>query len=130
MVKYDHKLESISSETAKAILGKRAYIVDITAKCLASSEQSFELSIWTDCDNTKYIAIAQYFDDEKTRIAITIDIAIRKNPCTKATCISYEKETNKLLHSTKYYADWIIPSAKKLEAIIQHVFRTTQLERR
>ena len=122
MVKYEHKLETISSETAKAILGKQSYIVDITEKCLGSSEQAFELSIWTNCDNTKNIAIARYFGDEKTRIEKTIIIAIQKTPRTKATCISYEYGTSKALHSTTYYCDWIVPSAKKLESIIQHVF--------
>ena len=122
MVKYEHKLENISSETAKAILGKKAYIVDITEKCLASSKEAFELSIWTNVDNTQSIVISQCFGDEKTRIEKTIMIVIQRFPRTKATCISYEYGTSRALHSTTYYADWIVPSAKKLEAIIQHVF--------
>ena len=122
MVKYEHNLQTISSETAKALLSKKSYIVDITEKCLASSKEAFELSIWTNKDNTKNIAIAQYFGDEKTRIEKTIIIAIQKFPRTKATCISYEKGTSKALHATTYYYDWVVPSAKKLEEIIQHIF--------
>ena len=122
MVTYEHKLQTITNDTAKAILGKKSYIVDITETCLASSKEIFELSVWTNSDNTKTIAISQCFWDEKTRIEKTIIIAIQKCPITKATNILYEIGTNKALHSTTYFSDWIVPSAKKLEEIIEHVF--------
>ena len=125
MVKYQHDCLDIGKETAKALLGKKAYIVDVFDATLRIREDNFtyKLTIYTDDEGiTVYIATSNSTETHRYERVIQIRI-YGKGSQTDATRSIYEKEKWATpVSETVCYRDWVVPNAKKLQQIIWKLF--------
>ncbi len=131
MLKLEHNFTNVSNDTMKVLIGKRyEYLLNVASEKL--SPRIAEYKLWLSTNDysgqiEKMLYITQVLRDEEKNyhqervIKIFLD---PKDGRTIATVTGYKLIDGLMSNKVEsiYYKDWIVPSAKKLEQIIDKLF--------
>lgn len=127
MVRYTYNLSLVTSDAARAIVGKKLSHVITTAAMLEYWTDVYSVEIMDLSDGSKNISITNVYgydcDGVKYRAEKYIHITSGKNGAETLSHIDYFSGAGREKTSTRFiFRDWTIPGAKKLEQIIRKTF--------
>lgn len=122
MLRYRHDMRNIPKDTAKALLGKKAFMVDAFESVLGDRTFDYSLTVYEQSEG--YICrIACYTNSENLEFErfVTVYINGRHSNTEAAKCI-YDKGKSIPKDTYTFYKDWTVPSEKKFREILYKTF--------
>ena len=127
MVTYNHDLSVITEATAKALLGKRSNLIDVIIAYANKPNKSVNVVI-NILDSGTCIHVSTKTVDEELGVLLNM-VTIRYNDkrteqysVTQGEKLWYKsKEDYHPATRTTVYRDWVVPTSKKLQVILEAV---------